>query len=67
MVAHELAEVMEDPKTIVVVEWGDVISDVLPDERITVEFARVKSGEDHRGITVTYPKSLSYVVEGVRA
>ncbi len=65
MVAHELAEVLEDPKAVVVVEWGDVVSDVLPEKRLTIEFARVKSGEDHRKITISYPESLSYVVAGV--
>jgi tRNA threonylcarbamoyladenosine biosynthesis protein TsaE len=65
MVAHELAEVMTDPKAVVVVEWGDVISDVLPEQRVTVQLSRVQSGEDYRVLHISYPKPLQYLVEGV--
>ncbi len=61
MVAHELAEVVENPKAIVVVEWGDVVSDVLPKNRITVQFDRVASGEENRRIKITYPTELKYI------
>lgn len=67
MVAHELAEVLDDSKAIVVVEWGDVVSDVLPEKRITVEFERVKSGEDHRSIKISSPALFKYIVEGFEA
>lgn len=67
MVAHELAEVLDDSKAIVVVEWGDVVSDVLPEKRITVEFERVKSGEDHRSIKISSPALFKYIVEGLEA
>lgn len=65
MVALELAEVLEDPKAVVVVEWGDVVSEVLPRRRITIAFGRTKSGEDHRRLTVTYPEALNYIAHGV--
>lgn len=65
MVAHELAEVMNDPKIVTVVEWGDVVSDVLPETRVDVVFERVSSGEDDRKLKLSYSPDLSYVTEGI--
>lgn len=36
VVASELAENIHDPKVITVVEWGEVVHDVLPNERIKI-------------------------------
>lgn len=32
----ELAESVNDAQSIVVIEWGDIIADVLPEERLTI-------------------------------
>lgn len=39
IMADELAESLEDPKTIIVIEWGEVVGDVLPEDtlRISIE------------------------------
>ena len=39
IMANELANVLEDLKTIVVVEWADVARDILPKERLTIHFS----------------------------
>lgn len=61
MVAHELSEVLSDPKIITVLEWGDVVSDVIPAECIEITIERMATGEDNRTIRVTYPSKLAYV------
>ena len=66
MVAHELAEFIDDPKSVVAVEWGDIIDDVLPKRRVTVRFERVASGEDDRQITIQCSEELIYILEGVQ-
>lgn len=33
----ELDETIQDPATITVIEWGDIIADILPSDRITVK------------------------------
>lgn len=33
---QELAEAMADPKTITVIEWGNVVKGVLPEDRLTL-------------------------------
>ncbi len=35
----ELAEILTDPQAVTVVEWGDIVEDVLPADRITIRIA----------------------------
>lgn len=60
----ELAEVIVDPQAVVVVEWGDIVEDVLPADRLTVTIRA--SGETSREFTVTYTKRLSYLIPELR-
>jgi tRNA threonylcarbamoyladenosine biosynthesis protein TsaE len=64
IVADELAEVVGDPKYVAVVEWGDIVHDVLPQERLTIRFAR--TGEDARTLTFEYPPVLEYLLGGLK-
>jgi len=61
VVADELAEVAYDPKASVVVEWGDIVSDVLSASRLTIIIKAI--AEDSRTLTLTYPPALDYLVE----
>lgn len=51
VVGSELAEVIGDPQVVVVVEWGDIIHDVLPKNRTIVHIKAV--GDTSRDISVT--------------
>ena len=61
IVADELAEVIDDPEAIVVVEWGDSVQHVLPEKRLAITFALTPEG--NRDLTFTAPESLSYLIE----
>lgn len=63
IVADEFAEIIEQPNIIAVVEWGAVVSDVLPAERITITFKL--RGETTRQLIISFPNKLSYLVEGI--
>ena len=63
VMADQLAESLGDPKTITVVEWGKVVENVLPAERIVVEFKPMASSVDQRQITINYPASATGVIE----
>jgi len=63
IVADELAEFIGDPAYVCVVEWGDVVQDVLPEHRVTVQINQ--TGDDTRLLTFQHPKELSYLVEGL--
>lgn len=63
LAAHELHDLVDDPKVVIVVEWGGVVQDVLPSERLTVELRR--GSDDNRELTFTYPDSLTYLIEDI--
>lgn len=64
IVADELAEVVSDPAYVVVVEWGEIVHDVLPENRLTLRLTQ--TGEDTRKLAFEYPLELAYVLEGLR-
>lgn len=63
MVAYELAEYLNDPMAVIVIEWGDVVSEALPEQRVTIQIERTSEGEDARLVHVSYPDSLAYIRE----
>lgn len=65
IVANELAEFAGDPAYVVVVEWGEVVQDVLPLDRLTVNLALTQ--EENRLLTFTLPRRLSYLIDSIQA
>lgn len=61
IVADELAEDMGDVRNVTVVEWGEIVHDVLPPERITITLTQTPEG--NREITAAYPETRAYVFE----
>lgn len=47
----ELAEMMQDPKTITIIEWADIVEGVLPKDRLTIHFEA--PSEMSRKLTLT--------------
>lgn len=66
MVAGQLAESLDDPRSVVVVEWAKAVGHVLPDKRIIIEFEPVKTSADERQITIHYPGSFAPTIEKTR-
>jgi tRNA threonylcarbamoyladenosine biosynthesis protein TsaE len=56
IVGDELKEVIVDPQHVVVVEWGDIVVDILPDERIRITIAQTPEG--NRTLEFKYPMIL---------
>jgi len=63
IVADELAESLHQPNVIVAVEWGEIVHDVLPPERITVRLTNI--GDTERKITITTPNGLEYIDDAI--
>ena len=64
MVVHELNEIAEDTNAVIVIEWGEIVSDVIPLEHIKIIFDRMVENEDSRNITITYPSKYGYIFKG---
>jgi tRNA threonylcarbamoyladenosine biosynthesis protein TsaE len=57
----ELAEALADPKAAVVIEWGNIIEDVLPKTKFIVNIRA--TGADTRELTLTYPDKFEYLLK----
>jgi tRNA threonylcarbamoyladenosine biosynthesis protein TsaE len=64
IMANELGEVIGDPKIVAVVEWGDVVHDVLPEGRLTITIKQTPEGD--RELTFTCQEDLGYLLEAVK-
>lgn len=63
VVGETLSEVLGDPASVVIVEWGGVAADILPEERVVVAIRLQADGS--REITMTVPDGLAYVLPEV--
>lgn len=61
LASHEVEDLLDDPKIVLVVEWGGVVDHILPDRRVTINLTR--SGDESRQLLVTYPENLGYLLE----
>lgn len=59
---EELLEVMGEPKAVVAIEWGDIVSDLLPEDRLVIRITA--TGETSRVFEIAYPEKRAYVLEG---
>lgn len=57
----ELKEVLNDINVVVLIEWGDVIAEILPKNTIRVKIDNLN--ENERQISINYPKEYHYLVE----
>jgi tRNA threonylcarbamoyladenosine biosynthesis protein TsaE len=65
IVADELAESLHQPNVIVAVEWGEIVHDVLPANRITIRLTSL--GDTERKITITTPEGVEYINDTLAA
>lgn len=64
IMGYEIGELLGEPNTVVIVEWGDIVADLLPKERINVTLEHL--AENDRQITITVPAKYSYIIEGIQ-
>lgn len=63
LMSEEIAEAVADPSGVVIVEWADVVRDVLPANRLTIEITA--KSENERLLTITHSPDLQYLLEGL--
>jgi len=63
VVAHELAEVVGQSDSVIVVEWADIVRGVLPTKRLRITFKTL--GEHERHLEINCPEELRYLTAGI--
>ena len=58
IMADELQESLEDTKTIVIIEWGDIVESVVPAGRLRITFSSPSVNERHLEITGTGEQAI---------
>ena len=64
LIQHDLAEAMENPNDIVIIEWADIVQGVLPKNRVTIQ-SKVTS-PDGRKLSFRVPSRYAYLLEGLK-
>ncbi|CAN5422257.1 hypothetical protein BH10PAT3_BH10PAT3_1100 [soil metagenome] len=64
VVAHELSEVAGEPRSVVAVEWGDIVEGELPVEHIKLQFSPVAESDEKRVLSAFFPAKYSYIFGG---
>jgi tRNA threonylcarbamoyladenosine biosynthesis protein TsaE len=57
----EIADILQDNLAVIIIEWGEIVHDVLPEERLRISFKN--TGESSRTLVVSCPPALKYLVE----
>lgn len=66
VVSDQLEESLQNSRVVTIVEWSNIVKDVLPDARVSVEFKPVADNPDERVVTFTFPQSKMEVIESLR-
>lgn len=61
MMEYAISEVLQDPRAVLVIEWGEVLEHVLPKNRITIKIH--KTSDDGRRLECHYSKNMAYLME----
>lgn len=57
---QEIGEVLADDRSVVLVEWGAIVEDVLPAERLTVRLT--PTGQTGRRLDFAFPARYNYLL-----
>ncbi|HUP26581.1 MAG TPA: tRNA (adenosine(37)-N6)-threonylcarbamoyltransferase complex ATPase subunit type 1 TsaE [Candidatus Limnocylindrales bacterium] len=60
LMEYELADIISDPKAVLIIEWGEVVQHVLPARRLTITIRKLSDGS--RQLDCSYPEDLSYLL-----
>jgi tRNA threonylcarbamoyladenosine biosynthesis protein TsaE len=63
----QLDESLKDEKVITIIEWSDIVADVLPPEHLSIELKLKSDNPDERQINISYPESLVGVIRAVES
>lgn len=61
----ELHELLDDPKVIIVIEWGDIVGDTLPLQYVELRLTRQAADENSRIITANFTNDLAYLFKDI--
>lgn len=64
LVAYEIEDAIYDSKSVVIIEWSDVVEHVLPEERLQITLQALS--ENERKLTFIIPDKLDYLAKDLK-
>lgn len=64
-VADALRENAQDPHDITIIEWGGLVDDVLPKDRIKITINKHPTNESARTVIIESTNATAYVTKGI--
>ena len=61
LLEFELAESLQDPDAVTIIEWADIVHDILPKDRITIRITN--TGDTSRNYQINVPSSRQYLLD----
>ncbi len=65
IVADQLAESLESSDVITLVEWSDIVKNVLPEDRLSIELKMTPDDSEERQIIISYPEAKSNIIKSL--
>lgn len=63
LMEYELEDTVGADDQVVIVEWSDIVSHVLPEDRVTIHLQA--TSDNGRDLTLSIPDGRTYLVEGL--
>jgi tRNA threonylcarbamoyladenosine biosynthesis protein TsaE len=63
----QLAESIGSHQVTTVIEWADIVQDVLSDDYVSIEFKPTANDPDERQIIISYPEKLRSIITKVES
>ena len=65
--AFELSEALADPEALVIIEWSQLVANLLPAERLIIQFdpAPLPNAQQRRRLVFEAPASLNYLTGNI--
>ena len=65
IVGMELAEVIDEPGTVIIIEWGDIVESALPGRRVLIRLAGEVKHQDKRMAYIHIPDGARHLAEAL--
>lgn len=59
IMADELKEKLDDERSVIIIEWADIVKDILPQKHIYIEITN--KGDDNRLFKISFDQSFDYL------
>ena len=64
IISYEIGELLGEPNVVAIIEWGDIIANLLPKEHISITLGYLD--DNSRDITIKVPQKRAYIIEGLK-